>query len=275
MHDFRSFIQLLDDQGELDRVSREVEPTRELAGVISKIEAKRRAYYFEKVRGAKYPIVGGLYSKLERFGLALGHDFSAPFTPEAFDARIEAAKDAPVEPVTVESGPVKDVVITGDAVNLADIPVPTFFELDSGPFITGAVGIARDPGVRRAKHWRLPNPDPRPESLRHQCEFAERPQANLRELGENRRSRCRSRSRSASRRPCRLPAPASSRRTSASSRSRAPCRISRSNSSSARTATLWCRPMPSSLSKARWTFPTACRTCSASSPASTGPKRRR
>jgi 2,5-furandicarboxylate decarboxylase 1 len=145
VHDFRSFIQLLDERGEIDRVSREVEPTQELAGVISKIEASRRAYFFENIKGAKFPVVGGLYSKLERFGYALGHDFAKPFTPEEFDARIEVAKAAPVEPVTVDSGPVKDVIVTGEAVNLGDIPVPTFFELDSGPFITGAVGIARDP----------------------------------------------------------------------------------------------------------------------------------
>jgi len=145
VHDFRSFIDLLEEQGELDRIAREVEPKQELAGVMSKIEGLRRAYFFEQVTGAKFPVVGGLYNKLERFGMALGHDFSTPFTPEEFDARIEAAKANPVGPKTVDSGPVKEVVISGADVNLADLPVATFFELDSGPFITAAVGIARDP----------------------------------------------------------------------------------------------------------------------------------
>jgi 2,5-furandicarboxylate decarboxylase 1 len=144
-HDFRSFLQLLEKNGELDRVSREVEPTRELAGVMSKVEALRRAYYFENVTGARFPAVGGLYNKLERFGMALEHDFSTPFDPVAFDARIEQAKASPVAPTTVDTGPVKDVIIQGADINLADLPVPTFFELDSGPFITAAVGIARDP----------------------------------------------------------------------------------------------------------------------------------
>jgi 2,5-furandicarboxylate decarboxylase 1 len=145
VHDFRSFVRLLEDNGELDRIKRAVEPQRELAGVMSKVEGLRRAYYFEEVTGARFPVVGGLYNKLERFGVALDHDFSAPFDPAAFDARIEQAKASPVDPLTVDTGPVKEVVIQGGDVDLSDLPVPTFFELDSGPFITAAVGIARDP----------------------------------------------------------------------------------------------------------------------------------
>jgi len=144
VHDFRSFIQLLKDRGEMDHVSREVERTQELAGVMSKIEARRRAYYIEHVKGARFPVVGGLYNKLERFGLALERDDAETFTHEAFDGCIEAAKASPIEPVTVTSGPVQENVITGPAIDLADLPVPKFFELDSGPFITGAIGITRD-----------------------------------------------------------------------------------------------------------------------------------
>ena len=145
MHDFRSFVKLLDDRGELVHISREVEPRQELAGVMSKIETQRRAYLFENVTGAKFPLIGGLYNKLEKFGMALGHDSDEPFTHQLFDARIEAAKANPIAPSSVKSGPVKEVICTGDDVDLAQIPVPTFFELDSGPFITGAIGVSRDP----------------------------------------------------------------------------------------------------------------------------------
>jgi 2,5-furandicarboxylate decarboxylase 1 len=156
VHDFRSFVRLLEDNGELDRIRRPVEPQHELAAVMSKVEGLRRAYFFENVTGADYPVVGGLYSKLERFGMALGHDFSTPFDDVEFDGRIERAKANPVSPVTVETGPVKDVVIQGADVDLSRLPVPTFFELDSGPFITGAVGIARDPesGVQNVGVYR-------------------------------------------------------------------------------------------------------------------------
>ena len=127
MHDFRSFIKLLDDRGELVRISREVEPRQELAGVMSKIETQRRAYFFENVTGAKFPLIGGLYNKLEKFGMALGHDSDEPFTHKLFDARIEAAKANPIAPNSVKSGPVKEVICTGNDVDLVQIPVPDIF----------------------------------------------------------------------------------------------------------------------------------------------------
>lgn len=143
--DFRSFIQILEDRGEVDHISRRVERTHELAGVMSKIDMQRRAFFFADVAGAKFPVVGGLLNSLERFGLALQHHDPATFSHADFDARIEAAKASPIEPATIDSGPCKENIVTGDDVDLADLPVPTFFELDSGPFITGAIGITRDP----------------------------------------------------------------------------------------------------------------------------------
>ena len=145
MLDFRSFIQLLEERGEVDHVSREVGREQELAGVMSKIETNRRAYFFHNVRGARFPVVGGLYNSLERFGLALGHEDPESFSHEQFDARIEAAKLATIPPIVAATGPNKENMIAGDDVDLADLPVPTFFELDSGPFITGAIGVTRDP----------------------------------------------------------------------------------------------------------------------------------
>jgi 2,5-furandicarboxylate decarboxylase 1 len=145
VHDLRSFIRLLKESGELRTVSQAVDPRFEMSGVMGKLEQERKAFYFAKVKGAEFPAVGGLFNKLERFGMALGHDFASPFTHEAFDAMLEKAKARPVDPTIVASGPVKQVIKTGEEVNLHALPVPTFFELDSGPFITAAVGISRDP----------------------------------------------------------------------------------------------------------------------------------
>ncbi len=129
----------------MDHISREVDRKQELAGVMSKIEMNRRAFCFSNVKDARFPLVGGLYNQLDRFGEALGHTGPEPFTHADFDGRIEAAKARPIAPVTVATGSVKENTITGDMIDLQDFPVPTFFELDSGPFITGAIGITRDP----------------------------------------------------------------------------------------------------------------------------------
>ncbi len=146
MHDFRSLLRLLENQGELARISRPVDSKFELAAVMTLLEAKGQAFMFENVRGAKFPLVGGLFNRVERFGLALGYPpGKQPFSHDDMDRHIEKAKANPIKPVTVASGPSKEVIRTGDGIRLQDLPVPEFFELDSGAFITAAVGIARNP----------------------------------------------------------------------------------------------------------------------------------
>lgn len=156
MHNLRSMIQTLEEQGELVRIQREVDPNYEMAAVMAAIEKQRKAFIFENVRGARFPVVGGLLNKLERFGLALGYPQDQPFNDNEFDALLEAAKRDALEPVTVNEAPSQTVVLSGDDINLYDLPVPKFFELDSGAFITAAIGTTRDPhtGVQNVGVYR-------------------------------------------------------------------------------------------------------------------------
>lgn len=145
MQDFRGLIQLLEERGELHRITRPVDAKFEMPAVMERIERKRQAYLFENVRGARFPIVGGILNRVECYGWALGSRPGDPFTTEDLDARFETAKANRVAPRITDTGPVKDVVLTGTQINLADLPVPTFFELDSGAFMTAACGISRNP----------------------------------------------------------------------------------------------------------------------------------
>ena len=145
MHDFRSFVHLLEEQGGLDRIEREVDPRFEQAAVMQKLDQARRAFLFERVRGARYPAVGGLLNTLPRFGLALNQANPQAFGDLEFDALLEAAKANPLEPVETTQAVSQEVAIEGSDVDLGTLPVPTFFELDTGPFITAAIGITRDP----------------------------------------------------------------------------------------------------------------------------------
>ena len=144
MHDFRSMTKLLEGRGDLVRIPRPVERKFELPAVITKLEAAGKAFIFENVRGAKFPVVGGLFNRVDRFGMALGIN-TGTFTHDDLDRRIEAAKAHPIAPLTVATGPCKEVIRMGADINLYDLPVPSFFELDSGAFITAAIGIARNP----------------------------------------------------------------------------------------------------------------------------------
>ena len=71
MHDFRSFIKLIEESRNLVRVSREVDRKYEMPAVISRLEKQGKAYLFEHVKGSEFPVVGGLLNSAERLALAL------------------------------------------------------------------------------------------------------------------------------------------------------------------------------------------------------------
>lgn len=147
MHDFRALVKILEDRGELYRISRPVDPKFEMPAVMEQIERERKGFIFENAKGAKFPVIGGVLNRIECYGWSLGSKPGEPFTVADLDARFEAAKLAPIPPRQVASGPVKEVIQTGASLNLADLPVPTVFELDSGPFITAACGFSRNPNT--------------------------------------------------------------------------------------------------------------------------------
>ena len=144
VHDLRSFLELLQSRGELVRINREVDPKFEIPALLEQLEKAGKAYIFEKVTDSAFPLVGGLLTSARRMGLAVGQG-----ADESYDHRNHAAVYAqavqnPFAPVTVTKAPVKDVVLTGDEIDLGRLPVPTFFELDSGRFVTGGVGFSQD-----------------------------------------------------------------------------------------------------------------------------------
>ncbi|MFZ1624309.1 MAG: UbiD family decarboxylase [Gammaproteobacteria bacterium] len=149
MLDFRGLIRLLEQRGELYRISKPVDPEFEMAALMEQIDQQRRAFIFENVIGARFPVVGGLLNRIECFGWALGSTPGEPFDANHLDDRFEAAKRNLIAPREVPTAPVKEVVRRGEQIDLPDLPVPTFFELDSGPFITAACGISRNPDTRQ------------------------------------------------------------------------------------------------------------------------------
>ena len=55
------------------------------------------------------------------------------------------AMDKPIPPHVVATGPVKDVILTGDRLNLYDLPQIIHHEGDAGPYLTAAISFAKDP----------------------------------------------------------------------------------------------------------------------------------
>lgn len=144
MHNLRSFVELLRQNGELVHIKQAADPRFEIPALLEQLEKAGKAYLFENVLDRDYPLVGGLLNSARRMGLAVGQDAGSDYDHRDHARVFNAALQNPLSSVEVDSAPVKDVILTGDSIDLGKLPVPTFFELDSGPFMTGAVGISRD-----------------------------------------------------------------------------------------------------------------------------------
>lgn len=106
---------------------------------------------FENVRGSRFPVLMNLYGSRARFAAALGVE------PSRLIESYGGADARRIAPRVVESGPVQDVVIRGEDVDLGYLPIMRHFVEDGGQYLTNAMYVAKDPetGVRNASFHRL------------------------------------------------------------------------------------------------------------------------
>ena len=134
IHDLRSFLAALDENGRLLTVNKEVGLVHEIGSVIATAESESgKGVLFKNVSGSPYSLAGGMLASMENVAVALGVD-KAGITDY-----LSEKLDALIDPVIVEDGPVHENVITGDAIDMTKVPVPTHAPLDGGPIITGGV----------------------------------------------------------------------------------------------------------------------------------------
>ncbi|NPV70813.1 MAG: UbiD family decarboxylase [Firmicutes bacterium] len=150
--DLREFLGLLEEHGELMRVEQRVSPKFEIAAYVrAASDLEGPALLFEKVEGYDMPVLGGLFATKSRMALSLG------WPEDEMLKRYLNAEETFVEPVMLKSGPVQEVVIRGEDIDLGILPICTHFELDAGPYVTGGVQIANDPvsGSRNVSMHRM------------------------------------------------------------------------------------------------------------------------
>lgn len=137
--DLRSFMEVLEENGQLARVKKEVSLDHEIGNVIRACEnAGTGAPYFEKLEGSDRTLIGGILSSMDRIALAM------ECSKEEIIEKLMAALECPVSTVRVESGPCQENVILGDDVDLSRVPIPVHAPKDGGPFITGGVIVSKE-----------------------------------------------------------------------------------------------------------------------------------
>jgi UbiD family decarboxylase len=123
-------------------VTRPVDPAYEISTLVAKLEreARRRpVLLFENVKGTTFPVLTNLHASRGRLAAAMG------CAPDAMLRTYLRAMERPVPPRVVPTGPVKEVVLTGEQIDLRALPQIVHHEGDAGPYITAAISFARDP----------------------------------------------------------------------------------------------------------------------------------
>lgn len=139
--DLRSFLKLAKDAGELVELDKPVSPHFEISAITANLEEKHRypALLFRHVNGSEIPVLTNVFATRKRLALALGCEEAN------LNAHYRECEDKRYKPVMVESGPVQEVVMTGDEVDLTKLPILTHNEKDAGPYITCGAGVVKDP----------------------------------------------------------------------------------------------------------------------------------
>jgi UbiD family decarboxylase len=123
-------------------VSREVDPAFEITAITVKLEqeAKRRPILlFEKVKGTKFPVLTNLHAGRSRLATAINAK------PEEMQQTYLRAMEKPILPKVVSKAPVKEVILTGEQIDLYKLPQIRHHEEDAGAYITAAISFAKDP----------------------------------------------------------------------------------------------------------------------------------
>ncbi len=161
--DLTSFLDRLEDDGEVHRVTAPVALDHEIAEVTRCVRAERDGgpvLVFENVRGHRSSVVTNLFSTRSRVERLLEtDDFDALaarlfglVTPNVPENWLEALKLVPrlsqltkVPPQTVRAAECQQVVKLGSDVDLAELPIPRCWPTDAAAVITDGAVVCRDP----------------------------------------------------------------------------------------------------------------------------------
>ena len=132
----RAFLSMEDQAGGLIRIAESVDPVHEIAAWLSLLDG-RGPVVFEQVAGHSMAVTGNHLTTRAQAARALGVE------TDRLQDRLVDAVGSPLAPQVVAAhAPCQEVVLSDP--DLTALPVPTFFEHETGPYITAGAIVARD-----------------------------------------------------------------------------------------------------------------------------------
>ena len=121
--------------------------------LVFELEKRKRfpVLFLERPLGFDMPVVANLFADRGRIARMAG------VAPGEFNGAWLRAEENPIPPQVVRSGPAQEVVLTGQQVDVAPLPISRHFQQDAGRYIGSGILVCKDPdtGVRNLSFQRL------------------------------------------------------------------------------------------------------------------------
>ena len=162
--DLRDLLAKLESQGELKRITTEIDPHLEMTEICDRVlKAGGPAILFENPKGHNIPVLGNLFGTPRRVAMGMGQEsvsalrevgelLAALKEPEPPKGLKDAWDKFPVlkqvlnmAPKVVSSAPCQEIVWEGKDVDLGRLPIQTCWPGDAGPLITWGLTVTRGP----------------------------------------------------------------------------------------------------------------------------------
>ncbi len=169
----REFIERLETEGRLVRVTTPVSPRLEITEIHTRLLAEQGpAVLFENVEGSGMPLLANLFGTVERVAWGMNREpdqlrelgdmlafFKQPEPPGGFRAAMEMAplvKAAlSMRPKSLRQAPCQEVVLRGDDIDLGLLPIQTCWPGEPAPLITWPLVVTKGPGKDKSDAFNL------------------------------------------------------------------------------------------------------------------------
>ncbi len=166
--DLRDFIAQLESIGQLKRIHQEIDPYLEMTEICDRtLKAGGPALLFENPKGHSMPVLGNLFGTPDRVAMGMGRQsvselrevgqwlsyLKEPEPPKGFKELLEKVpvfKQVLNMPTKRLRKPAcQEIVLTGDEVDLTQIPVQHCWPGDVAPLVTWGLTITKGPYKKR------------------------------------------------------------------------------------------------------------------------------
>jgi 4-hydroxy-3-polyprenylbenzoate decarboxylase len=166
--DLREFISYLEQQGELVRITHEVDPHLEMTEISDRtLRAKGPALLFENPKGYSMPVLCNLFGTPKRVAMGMGQDsvgalrdvgellafLKQPEPPKSlrdlWGKRHDFKQVLNMPVKNLKKAPCQEIVVEGDDVSLDSIPIQTCWPGDVSPLVTWPLVVTRGPDKER------------------------------------------------------------------------------------------------------------------------------